>query len=76
MNAPNEHGQLSIELVPQALALPVITRERFAELTGVSEGVLQGWIARGYIPVIEFGKYRLVNLALLHHMALAKVPCL
>lgn len=52
--------------------VPVMTRERFAELAGVEIGVLNGWIAKGYMPVIEFGKYRLVNLALLTKYALEK----
>lgn len=60
----------------QFVAIPVMSRQRFAELSGVSEGVVQGWIVRGYIPVIEFGKYRLVNLALLHQMAMQKAPWL
>lgn len=52
--------------------VPVMGRERFAELSGIDVGVLNGWIAKGYLPVIEFGRYRLINLALLTKMALEK----
>lgn len=52
--------------------VPVMARERFAELAGVDVGVVNGWIAKGYMPVIEFGKYRLVNIALLTKLALEK----
>ncbi len=52
--------------------VPVMSRERFAELAGIEVGVLNGWITKGYMPVMEFGRYRLVNLALLTKMALEK----
>lgn len=71
MNAPGESGQFSNHIA-QGLNLPLIDRERFAELIGMPIGVVNSWIARGYIPVYEIGKYRLVNLALLQKMALDK----
>ncbi|MFA7238880.1 MAG: hypothetical protein WC091_02115 [Sulfuricellaceae bacterium] len=52
--------------------VPVMTRERFADLSGVDIGVLNGWITKGYLPVMEFGRYRLINLALLTKMVLDK----
>ena len=61
--------QLDLSQLPN---VPVMSRERFAELAGIEIGVLNGWIARGYLPVIEFGRYRLVNIALLTKMALEK----
>lgn len=76
MNAPNNPDLLHIEQVTSALNLPVISRSRFAEMIGVSEGVVQGWIAKGYIPTYTVGKYTLVNLALLNRMALDKAPWL
>ncbi|MBI5658373.1 MAG: hypothetical protein HZC43_02225 [Nitrosomonadales bacterium] len=69
MNAPSDLGQFS-----QVVNMPLISRRRFAELIGMSEGVVQAWIARGYLPVYEIGKYRLINLALLNHMAMQKAP--
>lgn len=47
MNAPTAIGQFSPELSAQALALPLISLDRFAELTGISPGVIRGWMARG-----------------------------
>lgn len=44
---------------------PVVTREKFAALSGLSEGVIQGMIEKGHLPSIKIGRYRLVNLALL-----------
>lgn len=61
--------QLDLSQLPN---VPVMTRERFADLSGIEVGVLNGWINKGYMPVMEFGKYRLVNLALLTKMALDK----
>ncbi|MPS47812.1 hypothetical protein [Methylobacillus sp.] len=51
-------------------SVPVMSRRKFAELVGVTEDTVTGWINRGYLPVIEIGKYRLVNLALLNKHAL------
>ena len=76
MNAPNQSGQFLPEQALNALSLPLISRERFADLTGFPEGVVQGWIAKGYIPTYSVGKYTLINLALLNRMALAKAPWL
>lgn len=72
MNAPTQQGQFSPELAPHALALPLISPARFAELSGISEGVLRGWLAKGYIPTYSIGKYTLINLALLNQMAMQK----
>lgn len=71
MNLPNEPGQFLPEQAT-TLTLPVISRSRFAEVIGIEEGVVQGWIARGYIPTYTIGKYTLINLALLNRMALDK----
>ena len=49
--------------VPAVVHVPVMTPERFSELTGVSEGVLLGWMNRGYLPVVIIGRRRLVNPA-------------
>lgn len=50
--------------------LPVMSRKRFAELIGVTEDTVGGWINRRYLPVIKIGKYSLVNVALLYQRAL------
>ncbi len=76
MNAPVVPDQLIHDSAAQALALPLISRERFAELSGVPDGVLKGWIGKGYIPVYHVGKYCLINLAVLNQMALQKAPWL
>ena len=54
----------------QMPSVPVMSRKKFAELVGVTEDTVTGWINRGYLPVVEIGKYRLVNLALLNKHAL------
>lgn len=49
----------------QALLAPhvqVMARAKFAELVGVSEGVVDGWIERGYLKSVLIGKHRLVNM--------------
>ena len=52
------------------VSIPVMTRERFAALVGVEEGVVRGWIDKGYLPTLKVGKHRLVNLSRLHLDAL------
>lgn len=75
MNAPVVVGQFLPEQVT-TMTLPVISRSRFAEMIGIEEGVVQGWIAKGYIPTYSVGKYTLINLALLNKLALDKAPWL
>ncbi len=74
MNSPLAQDLIPTDVANQPLSLPIISRERFAQLAGVSEGVVQGWISRGYIPTYEIGKYRFVNLTVLNEMALGKDP--
>lgn len=71
MNSPNESGQFTPEQVITP-TMPVMSRSRFAEMIGVSEGVVAGWIARGYVPTYTIGKYTLINIALLNRMVLDK----
>ena len=49
---------------------PLMTVSHFAELVGLSEGVVTGWVKRGYIPTIKAGRHRLINIAKLHVMAI------
>ena len=48
-----------------ALVCPVLTKERFAELSGLEVGVVRGMLDRGYLPSVKLGRHRLVNLAIL-----------
>ncbi|MCB4810594.1 hypothetical protein LG204_04605 [Methylovorus menthalis] len=47
-----------------------MSRSKFAQHVGVTEDTVTGWINKGYLPVVEIGKYRLVNLALVTKNAL------
>ena len=47
------------------IAVPVMTKERFAELVGVEVGVVRGMLDRGYLPTIKIGRHRFVNVAAL-----------
>ena len=75
MNAPEKLGQFIPEQVT-TVTLPVISCSRFAEMIGIEEGVVRGWIGKGYIPTYSVGKYTLINLALLNRMALDKASWL
>lgn len=53
-------------------ASPLVSRERFAEMVGVSRDTVCKWIDRGYIPVVNVGRWSLVNVALLTVRCLEK----
>lgn len=60
--------------VPLALlfSVPIMTKERFAELAGVEVGVVRGMLDRGYLPAIKIGRHRFVNVAALQARCLAE----
>jgi hypothetical protein len=37
----------------------------FAANTGISDGVIGGWIDNGYLPTVKVGRYQMINLVLL-----------
>jgi len=52
-------------VLPASINLPVIHINKFAELNGLSEGVVGGWVDNGYLPTIKIGRYCMVNLVAL-----------
>lgn len=62
----------SVPSISQLTGVPVMSRELFAQHVGVSLDVVNGWVARGYLPTFEMGRYRLVNISLLTKMASEK----
>ena len=42
--------------------VPFMHPDKFAELIGLSSGVVGGWIDLGYVPTVKIGKYRLINM--------------
>ena len=49
---------------------PILSRERFAELTGLPIGVVVGFVNKGYLPTVSIGKYSLINVELLRKRCL------
>lgn len=70
MNAPISPPSILVSFVP------VMTRDQFAELVGVTRRTVDGWVSRGYVPVIRFAssegrtKNSLVNVAALNRQCL------
>lgn len=58
--------QKQIVMIP----VPVMSQERFAELTGLSEDQVRGMIEKGHLPLINCGKPRMVNIARLSQEAI------
>lgn len=52
------------------IGIPVMTQERFAQLSGLTEGQVRGMIEKGHLPSVKIGKPRLVNVAALSQEAL------
>ena len=50
----------------------LVTRERFAEMTGLPIGVIVGFCNKGYLPTLAVGKYSLINLELLRKTCLER----
>lgn len=44
-------------------AAPIMTKARFAEISGLTEETLRGMIDRGYLPTLKVGKHRMINVA-------------
>lgn len=58
---------------PQVPAtVPLMTIERFSELTGLDQGVIYGQIRNGHLPAVKIGRYRMVNIALLQAQCLTQ----
>lgn len=62
--------QSEAPLIPVYPLVPVMTRQRFCELSGVSEEVARGWMQKGSVPTVKVGKRRLVNVAALTRVCL------
>jgi len=56
----------------QLSSVMVCTVARFAEQSGMEEGVVIGWVKKGYLPVKRIGKYTLINLALFNQELLSE----
>ncbi|WP_444894936.1 hypothetical protein [Microbulbifer sp. SSSA005] len=73
------HLQSDLSKVPTALpvqlASPVMTREKFASMSGLREGQIRGQIERGHLPVFHVGRLALVNVALLTWNEIHLIPC-
>jgi len=57
-----QSGISAFGLVP---FVPVMTRERFAELSGLGPDVVRGMMDRGHLPTLKVGRHRLVNVSAL-----------
>jgi hypothetical protein len=54
------------------VAPPVMPWDQFCDWIGMGDqaGIVQAWLARGYIPTVKIGKYLMVNVALYHKQLL------
>lgn len=57
----------------QAMHLPLLTRERFADLVGLSHPTVFSMCDRGYLPTLHLGRRVFINLDALRAQCAAKV---
>jgi hypothetical protein len=63
-----------LQLMAASVALqPCITRERWADVVGLSHATVYSMCDRGYLPTIHFGRRVFVNLEALRSQCAAKV---
>lgn len=62
--AQQQAQQLDVQLrLSFNASTPLLSKQLFADLVGVSVRVVDGWITKGYLPVIKMGRYSLINIA-------------
>lgn len=44
---------------------PLLHPKKFAELSGLSHDVINGWIRNDYLPTVKHGRYRMINIVAL-----------
>ncbi|MDW5415647.1 hypothetical protein R6242_03565 [Iodobacter sp. CM08] len=52
--------------------MPLVSRQRFADLVGVTLDTVNKWCDRGYAPTVQMGRWSLINLALINSRCLDK----
>lgn len=67
-------NELSEVKYQPSITHPIVSRERFAELTGLPLGVVVGFVNKGYLPTVSIGKYSLINIELLRKRCLELDP--
>ena len=63
MNAIDSFDQFqSSKSAFQAITTPILSRVKFAEIIGVSEGTVVGWCNKGLLETYKIGKHSLINM--------------
>lgn len=73
MGASDNLEQLQLAAASVALQLPLLTRERFADLVGLTSSTVYSMADRGYLPTVHFGRRVFINLEALRSQCAAKV---
>lgn len=69
-NIDQLHGE--IPALPPGINMPLLSRERFAEMVGVTAATVYSMADRGYLPTVHFGRRVFVNLEALRAQCAAK----
>lgn len=74
MGAPDNLEQLqNAAAAASALLLPLLTREKFADLVGLTHATVFSMCDRGYLPTLHLGRRVFVNLEALRQCCADKV---
>lgn len=70
---PNSGQFATAASAPLSVSLPLVTREKFAELCGLTAATVYSMADRGFLPVIRLGGRRVfVNMEALRIQCIAK----
>lgn len=58
---------------PQVPAVPILSRQRFAEVVGLTHATVASMCDRGYLPTVHFGRRVFINLEALRCICVDKV---
>jgi len=67
-----EQQQSAAVSLPQSINMPLLSRERFAEIVGLTAATVYSMADRGYLPTVHFGRRVFVNLEALRAQCAAK----
>ena len=55
-----------------SISMPLLSRQRFADLIGLPVGVIEKQCERGYWPTVRVGHYSLINVASIQRACLER----
>lgn len=65
MGAIDDFAQVQAPATYVPLSMPLLSRERFAEIVGLTAATVYSMCDRGYLPTVHFGRRVFINMEIL-----------